>query len=392
MNTKRKYIIIVTCVLLVMAAFTITFFAVRKKNTRINMTVSSMTGDEQNYWNPDIHSVSRAENGYYYLHYDGNNLFVKYFDEATKRSVPVCAKAECSHNSKTCNAWLDTDEYLSSPIYYYNKNIYVVRVDGGMAKLVSIKADGSDRKDIAQLFANDRVTSISMVFHNGYVYAYDHIGHIGSSDSGKEIIKKINIADGSSENIVEYEGQNSAVMGARSYGDKLFYKIFKYSVDRQTLKADMDFQLYYYDYNKKETQKVSDMNICDFFVDTDNGILYYFVTGKGLYSQALDGKNNKLIYKADENMVSAVISFDGRYIYMSNGGIGSATDLSKTVEREVCVIDAAGNQIDKIKLGNEIEDLYFGDEKYLFGTKNNKLVYIDKQSIGSGAGDWQDAE
>ena len=58
-------------------------------------------------------------------------------------------------------------------------NIYCT-CEGGMAKLVSIKADGSDRKDVANLFANDRITSISMVFHNGYVYAYDHIGHMDS--------------------------------------------------------------------------------------------------------------------------------------------------------------------------------------------------------------------
>lgn len=274
----------------------------------------------------------------------------------------------------------------------YKNNIYVVRVEGGMAKLVSIKADGSDRKDVANLFANDRITSISMVFHNGYVYAYDHIGHIGSSESGKEIIKKINISDGSSQDIVEYEGENSAVMGARSYGDKLFYKIFQYSINKQTLKANMNFQLYYYDYTDGENKKVSDMNICDFCVDADNGMLYYFVVGKGLYSQSLDGQNNKLIYKASENMVSAVMSYDGRYIYMSNGGMGSTTDLSKTVEREIQVVDTTGKQIDTIKLGNEIENLYFGDEKYLFGTKSDKLVYIDKSSLGNGACVWENAE
>ena len=69
----------------------------------------------------------------------------------------------------------------------------------------------------------------------------------------------------------------------------------------------MNFQLYYYDYTDGENKKVSDMNICDFCVDADNGMLYYFVVGKGLYSQSLDGQNNKLIYKASENMVSAVI-------------------------------------------------------------------------------------
>lgn len=110
-------------------------FTINRKKSGINMNVGELSGDEQNYWNPDIHSISKAENGYYYLHYDGKDLLVKYFDESSKMSVPVCAKAECSHNSKTCNAWLDTDEYLSSPIYYYKKYIYVVRVEGGWLSL-----------------------------------------------------------------------------------------------------------------------------------------------------------------------------------------------------------------------------------------------------------------
>ena len=121
MSKKIKYIVAAVLAAVVCAAV---IFTINRKKSGINMNVGELSGDEQNYWNPDIHSISKAENGYYYLHYDGKNLLVKYFDESSKRSVPVCAKAECSHNSKTCNAWLDTDEYLSSPIYYYKNNIY----------------------------------------------------------------------------------------------------------------------------------------------------------------------------------------------------------------------------------------------------------------------------
>lgn len=55
-------------------------------------------------------------------------------------------------------------DYLSTPVYYYKGYIYMVRVDAGMAKVVRIQKDGSKREDVAELFANDGVTSISMVF------------------------------------------------------------------------------------------------------------------------------------------------------------------------------------------------------------------------------------
>ncbi len=35
------------------------------------------------------------------------------------------------------------------------------------------------------------------------------------------------------------------------------------------------------------TEKISDKNIADYFVDTDNETLYYFVIDKGLYSRKL---------------------------------------------------------------------------------------------------------
>ncbi len=47
------------------------------------------------------------------------------------------------------------------------------------------------REDVADLFANDGVTSISMVFHDDCIYAYDHLGHTASDEVGKEVIKKI---------------------------------------------------------------------------------------------------------------------------------------------------------------------------------------------------------
>ena len=90
MSKKIKYIVAAVLAAVVCVAV---IFTINRKKSGINMNVGELSGDEQNYWNPDIHSISKAENGYYYLHYDGKDLLVKYFDESSKRSVPVCAKA-----------------------------------------------------------------------------------------------------------------------------------------------------------------------------------------------------------------------------------------------------------------------------------------------------------
>ena len=81
MSKKIKYIV---AAVLAGGGCVAVIFTINRKKSGINMNVGELSGDEQNYWNPDIHSISKAENGYYYLHYDGKDLLVKYFDESQK--------------------------------------------------------------------------------------------------------------------------------------------------------------------------------------------------------------------------------------------------------------------------------------------------------------------
>ena len=61
------------------------------------------------------------------------------------------------------------------------------------------------------------------------------------------------------------------------------------------------------DYATGSAELVSDKNISDYYVDTDNGILYYFVIDKGLYSRKLNENDGKLLYKADDSIVMAYL-------------------------------------------------------------------------------------
>ena len=381
MSKKKLSIIIIGAVICVAALSAVLVMVKGKKEKTIDIGKSSGETDEQSYWNPDIHSIAKSEEGYYFLTYDVDGTTLKYFDDATHRTIAVCAKPDCTHDNSDCNAFFSMD-YLSSPVYYYKGYIYMVRVDGGMAKVVRIQKDGSKREDVADLFANDGVTSISMVFHDDCIYAYDHLGHTASDEVGKEVIKKIDLKTAQSEEAFSYEGKNAAISGARSFGDKLFFKILTYSLDRDKGEINESFLLYCYDYATGNAEVISDKNISDYYVDTENGVLFYFVIGKGLYSRKLNGTDATLLYKADETIIRASMSYDGNYLYMSNGGAGSATDYSKKIERKIFVLKTDGTVVNTIALDKNSGTAYFGDEKYMFFAKTGgELVYIDKNNI-----------
>lgn len=381
MSKKKLSIIIIGVVICVAALSAVLVMVKGKKEKTIDIGKSSEETDEQSYWNPDIHSIAKSEEGYYFLTYDVDGTTLKYFDDATHRTIAVCAKPDCTHDNSDCNAFFSMD-YLSSPVYYYKGYIYMVRVDGGMAKVVRIQKDGSKREDVADLFANDGVTSISMVFHDDCIYAYDHLGHTASDEVGKEVIKKIELRTGQSEEAFSYEGKNAAISGARSFGDKLFFKILTYSLDRDKGEINESFLLYCYDYGTGNAEVISDKNISDYYVDTENGVLFYFVIGKGLYSRKLNGTDSTLLYKADETIIRASMSYDGNYLYMSNGGAGSATDYSKKIERKIFVLKTDGTVVNTIALDKNSGTAYFGDDKYMFFAKTGgELVYIDKNNI-----------
>ena len=107
-----------------------------------------------------------------------------------------------------------------------------------------------------------------------------------------------------------------------------------------------------------------------------------FVIDKGLYSRKLNENDGKLIYKADDSIVMAALSYDGKYIYMCNGGAGSATQITNFIDEKIFVLNPDGTLVNTIELDRrKMSNLYYGDDKYLFLGYSNKLSYIDKSSI-----------
>lgn len=347
----------------------------------IRTDTASAGENEESSWNTDVHGIAKAEGGYYFLQMKSKGMCLYFYDESVQRSIAVCSKAECNHDNVQCNAFFLTSEYLSSPIHYYQGNIYLVKVKNGMGVLTKIQPDGNEREEICELFPNANVTSVSMVFHDNAAYVYDHTGHAGSEQEQDETIKKVELDTKKSEDIYTYRGTGSAISGARSFGNKLFFKVRTYEINKDTLKQSFQYQLYAYDYDTGTVQTVAEgKNISDYYVDLQNNILYYYVIGEGLYQCRLDSSEQKLIYKADATIAVASLSFDGRYLYMGNGGIGSATDAKSAIDRVVYVLDTDGNVCNKINMQSNMK-LYYGDADYLFAESGDKVFYISKADI-----------
>ena len=163
------------------------------------------------------------------------------------------------------------------------------------------------------------------------------------------------------------------------------YEIFDL-IDKTTVKGGLlnlvQVMLYCYDYETGNTEKISDKNIADYFVDTDNETLYYFVIDKGLYSRKLSESDSKMLYNADDTMVMGLLSYDGKNIYMYNGGIGSVSDLRNQIDEKIFVLNTDGTCVNTISLDSEkMGNLYYGDDKYIFFSYSQKLAYVDKKNI-----------
>ena len=323
--------------------------------------------------------------GYYFIQTTDGISKIAFFDETTQEAVPVCAKPECTHSDNTCNAYLcDMKQtgsalYLTDTIYCYNGYLYLIQCEGGMGKLVRIHTDGSARETIADLFANTGVSSISLVFHENDVYAYDDTGHAGQEAEAEEVIKKISLTDGTEQTVFSYTGTGASIDRGRSFGDKLYFVIREYTKNKETKAVSSDYKgLFEYNFATGDTRKVIDADVCDYHADTENQTLFYFVQGTGLYAYDMTQGSNTLIYPAEDELIQCKMSYDGKNLYLFNNGAGRATETKTRLQRYCYVLDTKGNQIAKILCNGVV---YFGDTDYLFEENGDNLEYMKKENL-----------
>jgi hypothetical protein len=393
MKLNKKILFPAVFTVFIAAVILIYVFSHKNKEAEIainydKLNVGETEGDDtsQNYWNTDeSHMVAAAENGYYFMTNTGS--YIMYFDIESNEVIPVCAKADCAHNTESCNAYVG-DEKKVSGIYYYQGYLYYMPVKNGMAVLTRMDASGGDRKEIAELIPNEGNNNfIQLMFHGDCVYVYDCLSHIHSNEEYTEHIWEVSLNDGSKRSIYEITGVNLTVKNVKSFGDKLFFMVQQSWEEKKDdeigIACAKSLGVFAYDYNTDTVETISENNINDYYIVPEENRFYYFVTGSGLYVSDLSAGAEKLLMKSTDTMDMCNLSYDGKYLYVTNAKWMSYLTFVLDRDETKCMVMTLDGEI-----VNEIEctdflSLYFGDDRYMFAEipEQNGFVCIDKSAI-----------
>lgn len=386
---KKRYVL-----LLIMLCTLISMSVIGCGKQQSAVTLNQSKEDNQPYWNIFSRYIAKSESGYYYIDKaDIEQKRICYLDNETKSSIPLCAKAECSHTDEKCNAYLEKN-YNAQQIYYYNGMIYVIYNDDtdGLSYLVQITPDGTSRERLFEI--GPISVAYCLTFNNGSVYIYQRQGGVSGYDESTAVLRRRSLDGKEDENAYEYTGYGAVIHAVKSYGGKIFFLVEedrresteKYSDRIYTRKG-----VFVYDCTTKKTESVCEGDITDYTIDESNGMLYYYVFNEGLYKRKLSETNAERIYEmVDGETNICQISFDGKYLYMSNEQY--YVYFFKRIGTYLYVMDTDGKELNKISTPG-IYSTSFGDSQNVFAGKSDfgggVYKYIEKKDILT-AKEWKD--
>ena len=101
------------------------------------------------------------------VYYAGMGNIAVYYDTVSGVTGAVCGKADCTHNSMACNAFLDLGNITGLQIY--DGKIYWLQAAGIGRILYRMDLDGNNREKV-QVLDDFSGTAPSIAIHRGYVY------------------------------------------------------------------------------------------------------------------------------------------------------------------------------------------------------------------------------
>lgn len=391
MKNKKIIIGIVTVVAIVVVG-TVIFLNSNKVDTGKrdnNSGTIAITGmDSNNEGLTTINNqITKGNGGYFYCEYINGGQVIMFFDSTLKESIPICSKANCTHNDSECNAFFSMSEYILSSIYFYKNNIYTFRLKNGMAYLCKVSADGSSREEIAEIMPNDNENSLYVLFHDDCAYIYDNKGGIALNEEHTETIVKVNLNTKEVQNVYEYTGLKCAITCGKINGSKLYFTMYKYERNENSVKTE-GMGIYVYDMDTDESGVVYQGNVTTYAFNNEEQAIYLLKPDEGVYKMDIASKEESLVYAADDKFMTGSISFDGNYIYLCNAGMKSSTINLDRIPKLCIVLDKDGNKIDEFAYQYNVN---YMDNDYLFDISLMGINYMEKTKIGNGA-EWSKLE
>lgn len=353
-------------------------------DTEYNPVISLKEQDSeaQPYWSNTDNCVAKGDGGYYY---STGTLY--FFDTRLSKLIPLCLKPDCTHSSREdCYA-----NHVTPQVYYYKDYVYTTRIsDNNELLLVRINKDGSQRNDMFEINVGTErsgMLNVHLTFGDDCVYIYDFAGNYGSLNPDKGICIRRRSLDGKIDEIIyEYSGKDSYIEAVKYYGGKLFFTVKQRVIDEETKEKDLKgLGLYAYDTETKKTVKVIDKSVCDYTINQEKELIYYYVSGEGLYKRSISEDNSELIYKSTDDTYMCYLSSDNEYVYIDNSTWITLSEAYRIGKNPVLIVmDDKGVEVNRIEY-EALNYTVFGDEDYLF-LIDSSISILPKKDIKDAEG------
>ena len=312
--------------------------------------------DNQNFIDP-LSGMVQGDGGYYSV----KNSILYFYDPVQNEAYPVCDRANCTHDSSDCPAYLSMMTfYIYMPIFYYDGNLYLLghEEDDGVERvyLYQISPKTLKRRPAAYLFDGAGSISINFFVHRGYVYFIYDGGEMEQTTATLYRTQLGNTSPDAPEKVYEYSAIGANLVSLSAYGNYIFFKTVSYT-DTQGNGYAQSLR-YVNIHDLKQTGEI-----------TGSGY-WYFAGAEGVYY--FEDENTVCLYNM-ENKKSTVfctlngpglIYGDSNYLYFDNvrqiaaGGQGES-------ERQIYVYDKSGNIVTQFVPRGAEDDCYFGGEDVL---------------------------
>ncbi len=212
-------------------------------------------------------SYAYTKDGYYHMRVLKNDMYqLTFTDQKTKKTVPVCTKSNCNHQTASCDANFESnydedhasakkDYYLGYGYFqYYNGAIYLPVKKGDYVNLLKVSADGSTRSTALRVCRFLQVTKKNgdatetasyypmLKIHRNHIYfTNDELGGKTATLYDK------NLKTGSLEKIAHYTKNKPTIYSIHPYGAYVFYIL------AQNINGKLKTFLYAYNTKTKET-------------------------------------------------------------------------------------------------------------------------------------------
>ena len=312
--------------------------------------------DNQNFIDP-LSGMVQGDGGYYSV----KNSILYFYDPVQNEAYPVCDRANCTHDSSDCPAYLSMMTfYIYMPIFYYDGNLYLLghEEDDGVERvyLYQISPKTLKRRPAAYLFDSAGSISINFFVHRGYVYFIYDGGEMEQTTARIYRTRIGNTSPDAPEKVYEYSAIGANLVSLSAYGNYIFFKTVSYT-DTQGNGYAQSLR-YVNIHDLKETGEI-----------TGSGY-WYFAGEDGVYY--FEDENTVCLYNMESKKSTVFCTLNGpgllygdsKYLYFDNVRVIAAGSREES-ERQICVYDKSGHLVTQFVPRSPLDDCYFGGDDVL---------------------------